>query len=189
MAVLSNTEIVKALDDGRLIIDPRPCPELGVKNTPYDMISVDLQLAPTLFIPKKKVGAILDLGSGDVSRTLTVFYEPKEIDSDGFDLKPAQFILGNTVEKVRLPPIGDVRLAARVEGRSSFARLGLIVHCTAPTIQAEFAGVIALEIANLGKYPIRLRPSMRICQLIVETVEGIPVSVKSQFHDQREATG
>jgi len=82
-----------------------------------------------------------------------------------------------------------VRLAARIEGRSSLARFGLIVHCTAPTIHAEFSGNITLEITNLGSYPIMLRPGMRICQLIVETVEGVPVEAKSQFHGQQEPAG
>jgi len=190
MAVLSNTEIVKALDDGRLVIDPRPHPDPGAKISPYDTVSVDLQLAPTILIPKKNLNIIFDpSGPGNVATTLKTVCESKQVGSDGFTLDPGQFILGNTVEEVSLPPIGGVRLAARIEGRSSLARLGLIVHCTAPTIHAEFSGNITLEITNLGKYPIKLRSKMRICQLIVETVEGVPVAAQSQFHGQRDPAG
>lgn len=190
MAVLSNTEIVKALDDGRLVIDPRPHPDPGAKNSPYDTVSVDLQLAPTILIPKKNLSIIFDPGRpGNVATILRTMCESKQVGSQGFTLEPGQFILGNTVEEISLPPIGEVCLAARIEGRSSYARLGLIVHFTAPTIHAGFEGVIALEIINLGPHPIMLRPRTRICQLIVETVEGVPVDAKSQFHGQQGAAG
>src|SRR5262249_40241594 len=64
------------------------------------------------------------------------------------------------------------RLAARVEGKSSLARLGLVIHMTAPTIHADFEGRIRLEMMNHGAVPIRLWPGMRICQLIFETTLG-----------------
>lgn len=192
MTVLSNTEIVKALDDGHLVIDPRPYPDPGAKNSPYDTVSVDLQLASTILIPKKDLTIEINpSGPGNVATTLRTLCESKQVGSEGFRLEPGQLILGNTVEEVSLPPIGNVRLAARIEGRSSLARFGLIVHCTAPTIHTEFSGNITLEITNLGEYPIKLRSKMRICQLIVETVKGIPVSegAKSQFHGQRDPAG
>ena len=189
VAVLSNTEIVKALDDGRLVIDPRP-PGPDAENSPYDTVSVDLQLASTILIPRENLTIDIDpSGPGNVATTLRTLCASKRVGSEGFKLKPGQFILGNTEEEVSLPPAGEVRLAARIEGRSSLARFGLIVHCTAPTIHAEFSGNITLEITNLGSYPIMLRPGMRICQLIVETVEGVPVEAKSQFHGQQEPAG
>lgn len=189
MAVLSNTEIVKALDNGQLVIEPRP-PGPDGENSPYDTVSVDLQLAPTILIPKKNLNIIFDPSrTGNVATTLRTMCESKQVGSEGFILEPEQFILGNTVEEVSLPPVGDVRLAGRIEGRSSLARFGMIIHFTAPTIHAGFQGVIALEIINLGPYPIRLRPEMRICQLIVETVEGAPKEAKSQFHGQQGPAG
>ena len=68
-----------------------------------------------------------------------------------------------------------LRLAARVEGKSSLARLGLAVHVTAPTIHAGFDGHTQLEIINHGGVPIRLRTGMRIYQLIFEQTLGTPV--------------
>jgi hypothetical protein len=80
-------------------------------------------------------------------------------------INPQEFLLGITHERVHLP--SSSRLCARVEGRSTLARLGLGVHVTAPTIHAGWNGKIALEIAHHGNVPIRLAPGLRICQLIV----------------------
>ncbi len=79
--------------------------------------------------------------------------------------------------------------AARIEGRSSFARVGLLVHFTAPTIHAGFDGTIALEMINLAEYPISLFPAMEICQLIVEDVQPMPCTKPSEFQGQSTPTG
>lgn len=106
-------------------------------------------------------------------------------------LAPGRFILGQTHEWVELPLIEEIdrRLAARIEGKSSFARCGLIVHFTAPTIHAGFKGTITLEIMNFGPYSISLRPRMPICQLIIEEVRGMPFRNDSQFHCQTQPVG
>jgi len=96
-------------------------------------------------------------------------------------------ILGRTIERVALPIEG--RLAARIEGRSSYARTGLVVHFTAPTIHAGFAGTITLEMINLGPISLTLTPGMRLCQLIVETVDGPIENGESQFRGQGTAIG
>lgn len=80
----------------------------------------------------------------------------------------------------------DTRIAARVEGKSSLARIGLAVHITAPTIHAGFDGQIRLEIVNHGPLPILLKPGMRICQLIFEQTLGTPDKVYGgQFAGQK----
>jgi dCTP deaminase len=67
------------------------------------------------------------------------------------------------------------KLAARVEGRRTLARLGLSVHLTAPTIHAGFSGRIALEIYNAGIHVLKLSPGkLHICQLIFERLERVP---------------
>ena len=101
---------------------------------------------------------------------------------DGFDLSPGLFLLAWTIERVRLPH--TAKLAARVEGKSSLARLGVGVHVTAPTIHAGFGfrrddltflgNPIQLEIFNLGPLTIRLTRGLPICQLILEEVHGTP---------------
>jgi dCTP deaminase len=96
-------------------------------------------------------------------------------------MEPWAFLLGWTAERIQLPH--SARLAARVEGRSSLARLGLGVHVTAPIIHAGFGHTsdsaylgtrIRLEIWNFGPFLIRLEKGMKICQLILEEVHGTP---------------
>jgi dCTP deaminase len=101
--------------------------------------------------------------------------------AEGFILKPGAFVLGWTVEQIQLPHTS--RLAARVEGRSTLARLAVGAHVTAPTIHAgfgctddpDYAGTrIQLEIWNCGVLHVCLQPGMKICQLILEEVHGTP---------------
>jgi dCTP deaminase len=107
--------------------------------------------------------------SEDIIRQLT---DPKTIPNTGYRLEPGILTLAWTREYVGLSLL--TRIAARVEGRSSLARMGVGVHVTAPTIHAGFAGPIQLEIINHGSMPLLLRPGMRICQLIFETTLGTP---------------
>ena len=86
-------------------------------------------------------------------------------------------------------PTGGGALAARVEGKSSYAGCGLLVHFTAPTIHAGFAGTITLQLINLGPANISLYPGKPICQLIVETVAGVPFRNDSQFQGQSQPGG
>jgi dCTP deaminase len=187
MGVLSNRALMAALDAGHLVIDPRPAPGPEERDTPYDTISVDLYLAPEIFIPPSGMSLTFDLRTAGIVQTLRRVYERREI-GESWTLQPNEFILGSTIERIELP-LSDRCLAARVEGRSSLARTGLLVHFTAPTIHPGFTGNIALEMINLGKIPLTLRPGQRVCQLIVETVEGEPIRADSQFQGQRQATG
>jgi dCTP deaminase len=113
-------------------------------------------------------------------------------DDQPFDLKPHRFVLGKTRERAELPLIDECQgpcLAARVEGKSSYARCGLLVHFTAPTIHAGFEGTITLELMNLGPLTISLHPGAPICQLIVEQVKGKPLRNDSQFQGQSRPGG
>jgi dCTP deaminase len=80
-------------------------------------------------------------------------------------------------------------LAARIEGKSSLARCGLLVHFTAPTVHAGYDGPLALEMINLGNVGISLFPAMPIAQLILETVVGDPEENPSQFQGQTTPVG
>jgi dCTP deaminase len=80
---------------------------------------------------------------------------------DGYILHPGKFVLGSTIEKVRL----GHQLAGRLEGKSSLGRLGLLVHSTAGFIDPGFSGRVTLELSNVATLPIRLRPGMKIGQL------------------------
>jgi dCTP deaminase len=76
-------------------------------------------------------------------------------------LHPGEFVLGSTLERVGVP----TDLVARVEGKSSLGRLGLVIHSTAGFIDAGFDGHVTLELANLANLPITLYPGMKIGQI------------------------
>lgn len=182
--ILSDREIRLALMRKQVSIEPQP-PDEAWTSTAVDL-RLDSQLLvwsppapnPSLGHPKPRFcPAAEGFKINDVVKknTTAVALTPDK----HFDLDPGQFVLGWTLEKLRLPP--EARICARVEGKSSLARLGLGVHVTAPTIHAGFgtgddpAGdQLQLEIWNVGPLPVELRLGMRICQLLFEEVHGTP---------------
>lgn len=194
--ILSNVAIHSAIDDGLLEITPEPTPRfpsLDDPRCPFDTSSLNLRLSPDLNIPVANQPYAFDLQRGSLAPFLKNMFRPSQIDGvGGFTLPSNMFILGTTVETVHLP-LGHQSgkaLAARVEGRSSLARCGLLVHFTAPTIHAGFRGKITFEMINLGPNPIVLRRDMEICQLIFEWVDGMPErAAPSQFQGQTTPAG
>ncbi len=85
-----------------------------------------------------------------------------------FVLHPTEFVLASLFERVEIPE----DLVGRLEGRSSLGRLGLQVHSTAGVVDAGYKGNLTLELANIGKLPIKLTPGMRICQLVLEKLSS-----------------
>ena len=193
--ILSNIEIQKALNEGRLVIDPRPQPEQPDSvsgECPYQTSSVDLRLADEITFFKEGLALNIDLRLGKFSDLFGPNSEYRKIANDQpYSLAPGKFVLAKTRERISLPIMADGRtcLAARVEGKSSYARCGLLVHFTAPTIHSGFAGTITLELINLGPLPVLLYPDAPICQLIVEEVAGVPFRNDSQFQNQTFASG
>lgn len=181
--IFTDREIQIAITRKQIIIDPIP------QAIAYSSTSVDLTLDPILNLFKtgstavKKVidPTVPDYDVDEVLAELTII---ETIDAaKGYELPVKHLVLGWTAEYVELPI--DSRIAARVEGKSSLARLGLGVHITAPTIHAGFPGQIRLEIVNHGHVPILLKPGMRICQLIFEQTLGTPdAGYKGQFAGQ-----
>lgn len=90
----------------------------------------------------------------DVSRVV-------KMSENGFIVHPGEFLLGATVEKFTLP--NDI--AAKLEGRSSLGRLGLVIHATAGYVDPGFSGWLTFEISNLSRLPIRIYPKMKIAQI------------------------
>jgi len=199
--ILSNRGLFAALDTGRLVIDPQPAPrQLTVAHQgdycPFDTHAVDLTLGSEITVPEPGTYAY-DLMQ---PTPLAVFIERNSrrysIDPHThYVLDRHQFILAQTRERVALPIDHPENhrtgtcLAARIEGKSSRARVGLLIHFTAPTVHPGLSGPLTLEMINLGPARILLRPGMPIAQLIVEEVQGLPVPDKSQFHDQVTPAG
>jgi dCTP deaminase len=133
--ILSNIEIQRALDEGRLVIDPEPLPRRprAGEYCPYDTHAVDLRLFHEITVPQPgpdhfdvtERGTLPELIAGRSQRYVLSDEKP-------YPLQPHQFILGRTLERVELPvDKGTPHLAARIEGKSSRARCGLMVHFTA----------------------------------------------------------
>lgn len=193
--ILSNVEVHKALDEGRLIIDPQPTPRApGMEHDhcPFDTHSVDLILADEIVVPKSGQFSFDLSKPGSVAQTIKNNSSLKKITKEQpWNLKPNHFILAKTLEKISLPidETSSTCLAARIEGRSRHARVGLLVHFTAPTVHPGFEGTLTLEMINLGPADILLSPGMAIAQLIVEEVKGCPIRNESQFQGQTNAAG
>lgn len=193
--ILSNSELYKALDEGRLVIDPEPRPRfptIDIPDCPYDTHSVDLRLADQISVPEPGQ-VVIDLTQpGRIADTIAKHSKDQTItETMPYQLHPGGFVLGATIERVNLPIIcGNGHcLAARIEGKSSRARFGILIHFTAPTVHPGFDGTLTLEIANLGAAPFCLKPGMRIAQLIVEEVKGSPSKNNSEFQGQSTPSG
>lgn len=179
--VLSDLEILMELQSRRLVIDP------SVEEDQISPSAIDLQLGykfTELAVPDVGgVSTTIDLqGVTDVEEIAKVYGKDKTIADGGYYLLPPKgFVLAYTKEYIKLPE----HLSARVEGRSSFARLGLSIHQTAPTVHATFRGQLRLEILNNGPFECKLSPGLRICQLILERL-GSPalLELNSRFQGQ-----
>lgn len=193
--ILCNERLHAALDAGDLVIEPEPSPRIPSvesQHCPYDTHSVDLRLSSEIVVPQPGKFSYNPANPGSIAKAITDHSDICRLtQQQPYHLEPKQFILGRTVERVELPilPDRDHCLAARIEGKSSLARLGLLVHFTAPTIHPGFEGTITLEMINLGPASILLFPEMYIAQLIVEQVLGIPHRNPSSFQGQRTTTG
>jgi dCTP deaminase len=189
--ILSDGEIKEALAQHKIVIDPLPI------ETQYNASSVDLTFGTELFRLKtieeiqqaEPQGSVLsiavDPSTIDIHQFLKRYGVPIPLNSAGyFSLEPKTFALGTTREFVGLPK--KSKIAGRVEGRSTLARLGLTIHMTAPTIHCSFEGTIILEMYNFGAYPIQIRPQMTICQLILERLTKAPLrNVATSFQGQK----
>lgn len=183
--ILTDREIQIALESGAIVIEPEPSDQA------YSSTSVDLTLDATLSEFREGVAGldrIADPSRPDFDHEAAAaeLLISKTIPEDGYVFRPQHLVLAWTREYVELKP--HARLAARVEGKSSLARYGIMVHMTAPVIHAGFPGQIRLEMFNNGKIPVRLRAGMRICQLVFEQTLGTPVrSYKGRFSGQTAA--
>ena len=191
--ILSNIEIQRAIDEGRLVIEPEPLPRRPVADQycPYDTHAVDLRLYPEVTVPQSgpydydvtECGTLSEVIAGHSHRYMLT-------DDSPFPLKPRQFLLARTLERIELPTDrGMPHLAARIEGKSSRARCGVMVHFAAPTVHPGWVGPLTLEMVNLGPMTFILRPGMHIAQLIIEEVRGEIFLNPSEFHGQSTPEG
>lgn len=149
--LLSDRDIRAELDAGRVRLDPYQ-PEM------VQPASVDVRLDKYFRVFENHRYPHID--PAEEQSELTRMVEPLE-DGGAFILHPGEFVLASTYEVVTLPD--DV--AARLEGKSSLGRLGLLTHSTAGFIDPGFSGHVTLELSNVATLPIKLWPGMKIGQL------------------------
>jgi len=153
--ILSDRTIREALTAGRIVIDP-------FDEACLQPSSIDVKVSNLFRVFRNHTTAIID-----VKKDLTDLTELVEMKGDEpFVLHPGEFVLGSTLERVA---IAD-DLVARVEGKSSLGRLGLLIHSTAGFIDAGFDGHITLELSNVANLPITIYPSMKIGQVSFMTM-------------------
>jgi dCTP deaminase len=178
--ILSDIGIKAALSSGDIVIDPAPA------ENQYTTSALDLMLGDHLYqmLSREDLEAaapqgvqpslVIDARNVDVPAFLREYSRPLVPERNGSVIFPCnRLVISQTRERITLPTRAGI--AARVEGRSTLARLGLVIHLTAPVIHAGFSGVIVLEMYHVGPHPLRLWPGqMPICQLVFERLEQLP---------------
>ncbi len=179
MSVLSDRDIRTELESGRVVI--RPYDEADLQPS-----SVDLHLDRSFRVFRNNRYPFIDVRQPqpDLTELLSV------ADDEAFVLHPGEFVLGQTHEWVELPD----DLVARLEGKSSLGRLGLLIHSTAGYVDPGWKGNLTLELSNVANLPIALYSGMRIGQISffrmsspVERPYGSP-ELRSRYQGQAEPT-
>ena len=173
--ILCDQSILELVRKGEIIIEPFDPELIGPS-------SVDLRLGNEFLIFERTRIDVIDPRKPIDSFTKRIVIEKGE----NFVIHPGEFVLATTLEYIKLPDY----IAARIEGRSSLARLGIVVHSTGGFIDAGFEGQLTLEMSNLNIVPIKLYPGMKIAQLafmLQDKPSKIPYGKRksSKYYGQR----
>ena len=148
--VLSDRTIKEELTKGRIVVDP-----LG--DGCIQPASVDVHLDKQILVFNNSRRPVID-----IREDMSDLTEMVEIENDRpFMLHPGEFVLGSTLERIELPD----DLVARLEGKSSLGRLGLLIHSTAGYVDPGWKGHLTLELSNVSNLPITLYHKMKIGQI------------------------
>jgi dCTP deaminase len=155
--VLSDNTIRAEIDAGRIVIDP-------YDESLVQPSSVDVRVDNRFRVFNNSRYPYIDVRQPMEDLTEPVVIEGEE----PFILHPGEFVLGQTLERVTLP--ND--LVARLEGKSSLGRLGLLIHSTAGFVDSGFSGNLTLELSNVANLPITIYPGMPIGQMSFMRMDG-----------------
>ncbi len=148
--VLSDRTIKQMLEEGRIVVDP-----LG--ENCIQPASIDVHLDRQILVFRNSRRPYID-----VREDMSDLTEMVTIDDDrAFMLHPGEFVLGSTLEHIELPD----DLVARLEGKSSLGRVGLLIHSTAGYVDPGWKGHLTLELSNVANLPITLYQGMKIGQI------------------------
>ena len=159
--VLSRKAILDEIGKGNIKISPFSQANLGP-------VSVDLRLGKMFRVfGKKRIRLAADENAffGEKYRKNT---KTKTVGKAGLLLAPGELVLGTTFERISL----SQNISGKLEGRSRFARLGLMVHVSSSLIQPGVDNVQVLEILNVSPFELRIMPGEKICQVVFDRVEG-----------------
>ena len=174
--ILSDRDIRKQIDSGRLVIEP-------FDERMIQPSSVDLRVDRTF-----RIFANTRYPYIDVRQPMEDLTEEVDVkDGEAFILHPGEFVLGSTLERVTLPD----DLVARIEGKSSLGRLGLLIHSTAGVVDAGWSGHLTLELSNVANLPITIYPGMKIGQLCLFEMTSPaerPYGDRGKYQGQRGPT-
>jgi len=169
MSILTRDEILKEIAAGHIRIDPYDPAAVGPA-------SVDLHLGSEFRVFGKARGVIRVTEETDYEAVT----EKIQV-TDTLMLMPGETVLGITKERITLAP----HLCGWLEGRSRFARLGLLVHVSASFMQPGIANKQCLELSNFSPMPLAVTPGLPICQFIFQRTIG-EARYTGRFRDQRE---
>jgi len=177
--ILSDASILEEIAAGRIVIDP-------FDPTCVQPSSVDLHVDARF-----RVFANSRYPYIDVRREMPDLTELVEVGpGEPFILHPGEFVLGSTAERVRIPD----DLVARLEGKSSLGRLGLLIHSTAGYVDPGWDGYLTLELSNVANLPITIYPGMKIGQVSFFRLSGPAArpygseGTRSKYQGQRGPT-
>ncbi len=169
MAILTRDVILREIDEGRLKIDPLERDQVGPA-------SIDLTLGDEIRVIEAGEDAI-DIAEDTDYRDFT----RRSRLTEPFQLDPGVTIHGITREHVTLPE----DLGGFLEGRSRYARLGLMIHVTSAFVQPGVSNRQVLEMSNVASHPLAIHPGVRVCQLVLMRTEG-RAAYRGRFWDQSE---
>lgn len=156
MTVIAHSELKKLLKDGTIKIEPFDESLIGPA-------SIDLHIGNTFLVYKKVRNLFHVVDDADFTNITDEIHV-----EDFFVLMPGESVLALTKERITLPE----NICGRLEGRSRFARLGLLVHITASFMHPGINNHQVLEMYNASPFPLAIHPGTRICQFVFERTEG-----------------
>lgn len=159
--ILSDRDIRRNISEGKISISPAPDFENQLGSC-----SIDFHLGNVFKIFNHSKYPYIDPRNSNLSSE--IMKDIKISDGDSFIMRPGEFCLATTVEKLK---IAD-DLLGRLEGRSSLGRIGIIVHSTAARFDPGWDGIPVLELGNIGVLPVVLYPGMKICSFTFEQLSS-----------------
>lgn len=176
---LCDKDIESLLEQGKIIIEPKP------DSSMISGVSVDIRLGNEFRVFQDHTAPYIDLSGPkeEMQKAMDSVMSDEIVIPDGeaFFLHPGELALAVTYESVTLPD----DIVGWLDGRSSLARLGLMVHVTAHRIDPGWSGQIVLEFYNSGKLPLALRPKMKIAALNFETMSSSALRPYNKRNDAK----